>query len=360
MLKFLAKLTIFFLILIAAIGVYVYLTPLDLYTYRSWEAMSPLFLGLGQPFYPNQHLEIVEVGELGVRTEYSIEKPVEFITDYYGQRYAGPMLEGYDIIIVGDSNVVGSGLTQADTIAAVLADETGRSVYPFYNSIDGFLNEAHLTAQKPQLVILMRIERRVDPDLCPDSLPAQWPYPTTVSPPENNFQIQILIDRILREGYYSTQYFRSQRSERQVIVNESTGMLFFETSLASPVNSPEIKQETIEAVTRCKQWFEAQGVRFIFIPIPDKENVYFDLIPDSDRPELDVPRDQYLIDVMTGLAVNQVEVIDLLTAYQSARQQRNTPYQLDDTHWSSTGIRIAVGLIMAEINCENTNCNLTE
>jgi hypothetical protein len=359
MIKFLAKLAIFCLIPFIAISVFVAVTPLDLYTYRSWEALTPFLLPRNRPFYPNQHLEMVEVGELGVRTEYEVEKHTEFITDHYGQRYAEPPLARYDIIIIGDSNIVGSGVDQEDTIAAVLSKESGLAVYPFYRSINGFLN-SEFTATKPKLIILMSIEREVDSELCPNSLPAAWPSPDKQSPPVGIFTAQILLDRLLREGYYSTQYFRSQRAERHIIVNDSTRMLFFNTSLAPPDNSPETNQETIDALARCSQWFEEQGIQFIFIPIPDKENVYFDHIPESNRPELDVPRDRFYKEILAGLENNQVPAIDLFTAFLSARNEGITPYQLDDTHWSAAGIRLAVEQILVNINCVNSECNLGE
>ncbi len=62
------------------------LIPLDWYTFRSWEVLvdrrpAPLAAG---PFYPNQTLRRVEVGDLGARTPFAVEKHVEWYTDASG------------------------------------------------------------------------------------------------------------------------------------------------------------------------------------------------------------------------------------------------------------------------------------
>ena len=356
MIRFLGKLSVFALIPIMGVLLFVWVTPANIYTYRSWEALSPHFADFGGSFYPDQQLHTVEVGDLAVRTEYAVPKDVEFVTDSYGERYAGPPLDQFDIIVAGDSNVVGSSLTQADTIAAVLAERTGLTVYPFHGSLSKLLATPRLVNFKPQLIILVEIERDLSSGLCPTMLPDQWPDVKTVPPPVSYAALRIYVDRLSRQAGYLTMYLRAIHTVRSLIVNKSTGMVFFEDALVSPDPSSSYVQSVVDAVQHCSHWIEAQGVEFVFMPIPDRENVYFDMIPDASRPALDVPRDQFLKEVIAGTQAERIRVIDLLTVYNAARREGINPYQLDDTHWGPAGVDLAAAQIMAEIDCNQPGC----
>jgi hypothetical protein len=106
------------------VGIYcsrgIYL-PFDFFTFRVWEALlvDELKPIIAAPFYPNQHIIKDEVGDIVPHTEKEAIKHVEWFTDDYGFRKKekkGP----WDIVVIGDSNIAGSSLTQDDMLTEVL------------------------------------------------------------------------------------------------------------------------------------------------------------------------------------------------------------------------------------------------
>ena len=89
----------------------VIITPLNAYTFRSWEAVIPFLLTFDGGFYPNQAIEMTEVGDLAKGTEFAVPKQITFVTDAYGYRNFAKEVAHYDIVVVGDSMTAGSSLT---------------------------------------------------------------------------------------------------------------------------------------------------------------------------------------------------------------------------------------------------------
>jgi alginate O-acetyltransferase complex protein AlgJ len=345
---FFRKLFLFLLIPVVLYEVWIIATPLNLYTFRSWEALTsryPIFAG---QFYPNQNLTMTEAGELGVRTEFSIPKTVTFITDEYGYRFdsSTAQTQQYDGVIIGDSMAAGSGLTQTDTLASVLSAELQGTIYPLAPaSINTLLRDTRFGTALPPLVILQVIERNITEEVCPTHL--------MLNPRTNYFmetnpalvQTRVIFDRSIREKNYLTNYLTARWHERTVIVSDS-GMLFYELSLASP--AVETVPTIVTALSRCQQWFAEQGVVFVFLPIPDRETIYFDNIPDSQRPAgmTYAERSQFLRQLINELQTHGITVADTLTAFEAARDSSMNPYHLDDTHWNADGVRLAVDLLL--------------
>ncbi|MGB9628950.1 MAG: hypothetical protein ACPL6D_09830, partial [Thermodesulfobacteriota bacterium] len=129
--RFSLKLALFLLPILTALTVELFVLPMDFFTFRVWEAIvvrkfKNLFTG---PFYPNINLTKVEEGDLTHHTKFSKKKKVKWITDRYGYRKIntnGP----FRIVIAGDSNIAGSGLSQEETLSEVLENQLKVKVYP--------------------------------------------------------------------------------------------------------------------------------------------------------------------------------------------------------------------------------------
>lgn len=144
--KFLLKLFFFSLPIVAFVGFSAYqilIRPIDANTFRSWEALSvyektPILSG---PFYPNVHLTKIEFGDLSGLTHNPVPKNVEWYTDQYG--YRGKNIKGkYNIVIIGDSAIAGSGLTQSDMFSEIIANKLNISVYAYApKNFNEFLRE---------------------------------------------------------------------------------------------------------------------------------------------------------------------------------------------------------------------------
>ncbi len=109
-----------------------FVLPIDFYNFRAWEALrikNSNFKITGE-FYPNKILHTTEYGDLAPYTEYSIPKDVEWETDSYGFR-KNNITKSPEIVIIGDSNVAGSSLTQDEILSEVLEVDTGYVTYPY-------------------------------------------------------------------------------------------------------------------------------------------------------------------------------------------------------------------------------------
>ena len=97
---------------------------------------------------------------------------------------------------------------------------------------------------------------------------------------------------------------------------------------------------TIEAYDRV---LKQRGIRFIFLPIPNKENIYYQYLPHPKRPK-------FLEDLIAELKRRKVETIDTQKAFEESYQKDSALlYRLDDTHWSPEAVRITADLIQRAI-----------
>ena len=135
-----------------------YVLPINFFTFRLYEALKVEKILPGS-FYPNMKVSMVETGDLGHHTKYAVKKNVEWETDRYGYRKKDTGVNRYQVVIVGDSNVVGSSLNQPDMISEVLERRLKISAYPFTG--DDFLNTKRFIDNPPDIVILESIERNI-------------------------------------------------------------------------------------------------------------------------------------------------------------------------------------------------------
>lgn len=351
--KFIFKLALFLLPFLIALTIELFVLPIDCFTFRAWEALvvrkfKNLLTG---PFYPDMELTKVEEGDLAHHTKFSRKKIVTWVTDRYGYRKVkgeGP----WPIVIVGDSNIAGSGLTQDEILSEVLESQLKVKVYPLSPvGIGTFLRIRRFIERPPLLVILASTERelpyfsalkskrryQVESDLI-ESIKALR---------ENRiFQsLFILLDRLIKMNmlhYIRATIRRAISPEPEVnpkYMSSQHGAIFF---LKGPDANQEVKKETFERVVQLiKSYHDAvnqRGIRFIFLPIPEKENILHEI--------LQTPKPKFLEQLIVELKRQGVETIDSQKAFEEAyRKNQIMPYQTDDTHWSSDGVKITADLI---------------
>jgi len=139
-----------------------FVLPLDFFTFRVWEAaLGTPFLYPG-PFYPNIHIKKTrEYGDCYRSGDPSKvqAKPVEWFTDASGWRNR-PEIEKkdhYDMVVVGDSNIVGSFLDQKDTISEILGNRSGKVGYSYSLAHDKpglFFSDPKIVQKKPSLLVV--------------------------------------------------------------------------------------------------------------------------------------------------------------------------------------------------------------
>jgi len=336
--------------------------PVNFFTYRAWEALCASRGVFEGPFYPGVHITMIEKGgDLSHHGPLAVQRKVEWKTDMYGQRTGVVGSGPHDIVIVGDSNVPGSGLTQDDILSAVLGRRLKLSVYPYYSQwfdgfFDEFLREPRFVQAPPAAVVMAVIERNIR-HISPLSVGAKneewyqsakrlW-YAFFRAHPVLGIAINRIhkntmcmhakatIDRF-RDRMVRAVTARLARGPEQASAVSASRMLFLEGASANGA----VSSDEIERIARIIKTYDtaarARGIRFILLPIPNKENIYHAMIPGSEKP-------RFLDLLIRRLRRDAIEVVDTQTAFDDVhRSGRRVLFQPDDSHWSADGVETAV------------------
>ena len=351
--KYGIKYILFFLPLIIAVGIELFVLPIDYFTFRVWETLSAKrsFGILKGPFYPNMILLKSEKGgDLAPHSGCSVEKKdILWITDQYGYRKANMPVKRFPVILVGDSNSAGGGLTQENMFSEVLEKKLHKGVYPIApNSLKDVFNHGLLKQSPPDIVILESIERAIvtltlrlpkDKDFEKLSL---W-NKIFLDIQLNGFiqSIAIKIDRILKANMIN--YFRARINKNVFPDIKGSGtaecpILFLQGATANKEVSAETINTVAQNIKRSSDFFTSRGIRFIFLPLPNKENIYYQ--------QLGTPKPLFLENLISKLKEINVEVVDTQKAFDQITNNSDTVlYHRDDTHWNAEGVKVAANLL---------------
>jgi alginate O-acetyltransferase complex protein AlgJ len=326
--------------------------PIDTFTFRSWEALSAHgFPSRWEgPFYPAQSLWRNETGDLGHHTPWAVHKTVRWETDTYGFRTA-KAVERFDIVLLGDSNTAGSGLTQDATLAPVLERILGRSVYPYAPSrISSLLNDRRFLKGPPNAVVVVAAERAL-PLLNFETAP---PHPSwhahhkrllAHGPATRAFLVFCarLRQRLMLQALRAN-ISRYLDAAAEVLFGIPTPNRFFvgadDKTLFINENDPGDESriadipKRIALLKELKTQLAARGSWMLLAPVPNKATLYPELLPSQ-------PRSRYLKEFTLAAKGAGLDVIDIQSLFETHRQRSSeTLYLADDTHWNSTGVAI--------------------
>lgn len=351
--KYVLKYIIFFLPFLAALFVELFLLPIDFFTFRPWETLvvKDSYKILDGPFYPRMTLVKTEKeGDLRPSPACAVaKKDLLWQTDAYGYRKAASSRTRYPIIIIGDSNTVGSGLSQPDTISEVLQRRLGKDVYPLAPALPGHIFRHGLLKQhKPEVIILQSIERNIMPghlpvppvaDFQPLSVKDRIIWSVRLHPVVQKAAIKL--DRALKSNmiHFIKARINPQPARAGDNIEEETCPVLFLQSIVPRMDIPdEVRQKTVDEIKELNDLFTLKGIRFIFLPVPNKENIYHRL--------LGVPRPVYLEKLISELRLAGVEVADTQGEFDKITRETGTPlYHRDDTHWNTAGVEAAAALV---------------
>jgi len=355
--RFILKSFLFITPFLLCIGIEIFVLPIDYFTFRAWEALVVRKFRdlLPGPFYPNMKIEKIEEGDLAHHTQFAIKRKVDWITDRYGFRKENTP-KSPEIVIVGDSNIAGGGLSQEKTISEVLEDQLKIPVYPLAPArIQTFLKTKRFKDHPPKIVILGAVERELI-YLSPVKFKQRYEKESQIFKSVKDvregrrFQtIIVFFDRIAKTNMlhaFRAHLRRMVSSKRDInpqYVHSKFGPIFFLQGAEANKEIPkERRNQVIEVVKNYHNALKSRGIRFIFLPIPEKENLFHDL--------LKTPRPTFLEQVIVQLKKEGIDTIDTQKAFEEAYQKEQTLlYQSDDTHWSKEGVSLAAKLIVEAI-----------
>jgi hypothetical protein len=350
--KVLFKAALFLLPFLLAICFELFVLPIDFFTFRVWEAISVRKYEkiLPGPFYPNMEITKIEEGDLAAHTRFAIKKKVRWMTDRYGFRKQNTNLQKHQIVIIGESNIAGVLLTQEEILSEVLEDQLKVSVYPYapVGGINSFLKDERFIENSPDIVIFARIEREL---MNLDSLKRIKENKLSSKIKQQilkNRMIQSLaiqLDRVSK--MIMLHYFRASL-RRSISTPEHLGpepissqfgpIFFIQGRGANEDVSREKLDKAIQVIRSYNDAVKRRGIRFIFLPIPNKENIFYE--------HLETRRPVFLEQLISELKSYGIETIDTQKAFEEAFQKnRVLLYHTDDTHWNGNAVRIAADLL---------------
>lgn len=333
--------------------------PLGSSTFRPWESLSVYRAGgyLPGPFYPDRELSMVAEGDLGRQGRYAVEKKVRWQTDSYGYRSFPAADESYEVVLVGDSFAAGSSLDQEDTLAGQLGDLLGSDVYTF--------------APEAKFTVPLRTDRFRSPQtfcfalvLSERSLHRLSPAESGVLEPISSLPagpssaLVVLLDRLakaslLRAARNNVRRWFRRFAETAVGVTPSIpmhpaaivdadGVLFRDPRLEDDqiYGRPEAADRLIEILHTYRAAAGGEGKRFVFVPVPEKETVYWQRTGGARDPEI-------YRSFVERARRSGITAVDLLTPYLEfeSGDDRVDLYHSDDSHWTALGVGLAADLL---------------
>lgn len=324
--KFLLTLLVFTIPAILLILAEVLLKP-NFFTFRPWEGLKySTKVATYCQFYPNQTLEMEAVGDLCHHTDKAVVRRERWITDRLGYRN-NAFMEQADVLIIGDSFIAGTGLSQEDLLSNKLMDKFGKD-FKVYNmapssftKFDYFLRLG--IVKKPKQIIFVMVERHL-----PDRI-----YRKSSSGIKSKMvhypifgTLTSLWDRAFRFSSLKWLNARIRNHYGNGLPAKDSSMFFLEGYRQK--HAPSDLARTVNTIKTYQAYCDSLNIKFLYLPMPDKETIYYDMVP--------LPKQSdYLVRLDSLLRVSSIATVNTLELYNNYRKQHNEVlYQPDDSHWN--------------------------
>lgn len=349
---FLKKIALFIFIPIILCVITEAVLPFTFFTHRHWEAL-PFMSNIPKntDFYPNMKSSMIAVGDLCHHTINAIPKKEIWITDKLGFRN-DEFVDQPDILFIGDSFTGGTSLSQDQTIAYRVKSKFNNKLKVYsmapssFSTFDRYFKTGVL--KKPKLIIYSRVERGVPEPIVPYDLQKVSVFRNMLTDLLEIGNLNMYIDKGIK--HFSVQWAKARihDSKGLGVVAKGNSNMFFINGTSQKYVKDDL-YSTAESVISYKKYCDSLGINFLFIPMPNKETVYYELVPFEKQPD-------YLQQLDSLLQLADVKTINTLNVYNNYRKTNNKLlYHLDDSHWNPN----ATELISKEIiNLISSNNNL--
>ncbi|PZU81442.1 MAG: hypothetical protein DI529_15615 [Chryseobacterium sp.] len=317
--------------------------PIYTFTNRFYEASlyKSSIIPHNFPLYANQKGETTGYGDLRFNTKYEVAKKEDFITDELGFRN-NKFIKHPDILIIGDSFTMGATNGQSQTLANQIMEQSNQkySVYAMspvdFSILDKMLKLNII--EKPKYIIYQRVERGEIPKLeyfqnsFSDKLRYEYNNLWTIG------NTNVFLDKVFRayvNNYAKARITNSKGAGTQSKIEEN--MFFYDPKHINP--SEEWMNLNVKSLESYKRYSDSIGSQFIYLPMPNKETVYFEKIPVEKQPD-------YLFRIGNTLKQKNINYYPTIEFYNNFRKKDNRLlYHSDDSHWNG----LASELIAVEI-----------
>jgi len=321
------------------------LLPSTFFAFRTWESISfatrvPHY----SSFYPNSVTLMNANGDLCHHTDKAIVKSEFWITDKLGFRN-NEFVDEADILFIGDSFIAGSGLSQNELVSNKVKSKSNKKIYNMSPSsisqFDYFLKIGVI--KKPKIIIFSKVERNIPEPII--SIKESF-IEKMASKVFSFYNINVFIDKAFKLSSIDWLQARISKSKGYGIPSKVNSNMFFFQGANQKHNEGDL-QTTLINLKSYKKYCDSLNIKFIFMPMPDKETVYYELVPFLEQPN-------YLFKLDSILKNEGISTINTLKIYNDYRKNNmNLLYHLDDTHWNSNATELISNEIVRMVNKKN-------
>ena len=292
------------------------------------------------------------------------------VTDEFGFRNQPPVKDRhYPIVTVGDSYMV-AGISPNDMFGQWLERVSGKPVYNYAHpgrgplfSVERFLRDERFRKTPPRVLVWGVVEREIGGVMFAgmasrlatlehgaSNVVARGGFAWNALTPnalKTSLPSSSVIAQASKKIWNHIRYFLFGEITPEVAVStasvEGRPILFYTWAVkAMRWTHEERKPEMmVDAIRLLSDYYRERGIRLVVMLIPDKEQVYRELLPPSIGAAAGPIPDSTLNDLERGLAKSDVYVVNLLGPFRAEAQKGTLLYWRDDTHWNSKAMEMA-------------------
>jgi hypothetical protein len=222
-------------------------------------------------------------------------------------------------------------------------------VYSFAPAtVNRFLATDRFIENPPELVIVSSIERRIPglPAVGANGIGSRVRNFTgnLISSSPTLTYLAVTLDRISKLGLYHYTLANIDRASGRKEYISYNDEFFLEGEIANREYTEEEITQVADVLEGYKNVLAERGIDFMFLPIPNKENIYYQLLP-SQKKATFLPR------LMAELDERKVPYINIQDPFDSLYQQQQVLlYPPDDAHWNNVAVQEAAKLVTKHVN----------
>lgn len=274
---------------------------------------------------------------------YRYPEKVTVTTDADGFRSTRDEVESYPIVIAGDSTIFGTHLSDSETLPWRLSEAIGA---PVFNGAQTSLSNlmAHPKLGELQVFIDAITERSIFPRILgkreteirevtfqPLARKNLNILEAAGEVPPKRYSLPLIIVNNMRKTFGDFKTWKNGGEQPKLYMRHH--MLRSEL------------ERTVEIIVARKRAFDPLGIRYVFVPIPAKQNLYADNVDDYTRNFLSV--------LFARLRNEGVEYVDLDTPFRAHKEDEL--FYAYDTHWNGKATALATKVIADQMNFQGAN-----
>lgn len=337
--KFIQKICLYILLPLSILMIAEAFSPMTLFTHRHFEAIR---YGSSVPHlhthYPNFTSDFEAVGDLCHHTKKAIKKNEFWISDSIGFRN-DTFIKHADILFIGDSFIQGNTLSQDNTITNKVNKKL-HGKYKSYNMASSTLSEfdKYLTLgiiKKPKLLVYSIVERNNPEAIIRYKKGSSYEGNSCF---ENN-NLNIYFDKALKFNSLNWIKSRLLNSKGKGVIGTNNSNMYFLNGTKQIHNKEDLSLSS-STIISYKKYCDSLGIKFIFLPMPNKETVYYKNVPFE-------VQDSYLFKLDSILKLNKIESVNTLAIYNHyLKNNTKLLYHLDDTHWNENATELIASTLV--------------